>query len=172
MIGTAIKYFVFDFCLKICFDGINDTLKVNDNTKIPSPGDYYSKISHKLAYEVYYDCTVIEVEKIKDSTGNYNGEYLVYFNYLSKDSDVIDDEDLDNDVKAYIRELSQDTTDTDDLTEDEIEALLDDTMEYDGLYEEMDPDDLEGTDLSDIDLIATGDPYFVGVNTAFFSFTN
>ena len=159
MVGIAIKYFVADLCIDAFFNQIFTNFKVNDppNTAIPKIGDFYSKVSHNLYHEIYYNCHVVDVEKITTMTSDTG--YIIYFKYGECESE---DEDAPESLEQYIKDMG------DDLTDDELEELMAEEESTDSeLYYDDDDDDV---DYDDVDLVATDDPNVVGASTLYFTF--
>lgn len=157
MVGIAIKYFVADLCVDAFFNQIFTNFKVNDpaSTAIPKIGDFFSKVSHNLYHEIYYNCHVVDVEKISTASGN---GYIVYFKYTSCDSE---DDDSPDDLEQYIKDMG------DDITDEELEQLMAESEATDDTYYDDDDDDV---DYDDVDLVATDDPKVVGASTLYFTF--
>ena len=108
MLKTAVKYFIFDYCIKLLFDRWSINF---NNTTISKPkvGDFIRQISHISSDEHYYNCIIKNV--VSKITKNGDIYYMVYFTYSTSNGDSINEwreemnEYLDND--EYLDELAQ-----------------------------------------------------------------
>ena len=160
MVDVAIKYIVADLCIDAFFNQVFSNFKISDPpvTSVPKIGDFYSKVSHNLYHEIYYNCHVVDVEKVMTTSAGTG--YIVYFKYASCDSE---DEDMPEDLEQYIKSMG------DDLTDEELEELMaeDEAAGDDNIYDDEDDEDV---DYDDVDLVATDDPNVVGASTIYFTF--
>lgn len=161
MIDVAIKYLLVDLCIDVFFSNIFDGLELDVDNGIPKIGDVYSKISHKYADEIYFNCHVTDIEPIK----NVPGEYIIYVRftsmvggdnseYIDLDSDITEmvDSMSDSEVKEYVHAITNDVMDN--MSREELEDII-----YD-----------EEIDMSDVDLVETSESNEVGLSTLFFTF--
>lgn len=156
MVSAALKYLIGELCINVFFDQVFTSFNIDQGTKKPIIGMYYSKICHKYSIETFYDCVVVDVVPL------INGEKLIYVKFKSSDYDeslADDDGDYDNgDGDEY-------DDPTENMTEEEIEAYFDalDNNESD------DGDVATDEDLCEIDLIETDEDDVVGINTKFYT---
>lgn len=167
MIDVAIKYFIADLCIDVFFDRLFENFNLAESF-VPQVGDFYSRVTHNLHHEVYYNCRVTSVEKIPNSIKGY----IVYISFEKVESEFDDDDDdeIDDEVREYVREI----TGNDTLSDAEADALV-----AEGILDEVDGDSDDDDDYYDddddeitdtVDLVETDDPNLVGVSTLFFTF--
>lgn len=165
MIDVAIKYLIADVCIDVFFKRLMCNFKLDIDNSAPQVGSFYSRIKHNYSDETYYGCQVIEIEPINELPGHN----IVYIKFESCDGrgdseyelqEVEDIEDFsesieemsDDDMREYVREISEDVVS--ELSREELTQLMFD----------------DGVDMSDVDLVETAVEDEVGVSTAFFTF--
>ena len=134
MFETAVKHFIYDFCIGVIFDKIKYNLQCVSN-KVPTAGDFLKRISHIYADEHYYDCIVKNVLKRTSKSGK--DYFLVYVDYQYAQGTAV--EEWEEEVNEYLVEndIQVDDNQKDDeyeVIDENIEGLMNDEevefMEY------------------------------------------
>jgi hypothetical protein len=148
MFDTALKHFIYDFCITLIFDKWKDSFGCNkvDGLKV---GDYISRISHAWEDEHYFGCVVKNI--ITKTTLAGEPYFLAFIDYESSKGVAIDE--WQDEVSEYLEENG---IDIDDLEDDE-------NIEYDitdeNLKEYMNDEEVEFMEYPD--MICINSLYYV-----------
>lgn len=131
MFETTVKHFVYDFCIGLVFDKWKDNF-VSASGDIPKLGDMFTRISHIIEDEHYYDCKVRNV--INKHTRDGQSYSLVYLNYQSSSGMAV--KAWEEEVNEYLEENNIDISDV-DMSEDYIDDEYDNYEIIDDEIEEL-----------------------------------
>ena len=141
MFETTVKHFVYDFCIGLVFDRWKNNF-VSASGDMPKVGDVFTRISHIMADEHYYNCKINNV--VNKHTKDGQPYCLVYLNYQTSSGIAV--EEWEDEVNEYLEEHNIDINDIDinaeldddddgydeyDIIDDELEELMnDEEIEY------------------------------------------
>ncbi len=130
----AVRFLILDQCLNVFFEELGKNIKVDNLTKIPVVGEFYSRLESKDGSEIFFSCKILDIYNTEDGS-----DFYVDFEYL--DYDFIDPESRQySSVEEYLSENDMtsdsssddygtwDDDDDDDIFDDDDDDINTDTI--------------------------------------------